>query len=122
MEHIVSHAARMRNRTRGRLTCPLVIRTPFGAGIHAPEHPLKVWKQCSPTFPVCAWWHLVTRPCVRLLSAIQDPDPVIFLEPTRIYRLIKQEVMDDGQGLPLDTCFTLQQGTDIARVMGRNGA
>lgn len=118
LEHLISHAARMRNRTRGRLSCPLVIRTPMGAGIHAPEHHsesveailahtpgLRVVVPSSPA-----------RAYGLLLSAIQDPDPVIFLEPTRIYRLIKQEVMDDGQGLPLDTCFTLQEGTDITLV------
>lgn len=118
LEHLISHAARMRNRTRGRLSCPLVVRTPMGAGIHAPEHHsesveailahtpgLRVVVPSSPA-----------RAYGLLLSAIQDPDPVIFLEPTRIYRLIKQEVMDDGQGLPLDTCFTLQEGTDITLV------
>lgn len=118
LEHLISHAARMRNRTRGRLSCPLVVRTPMGAGIHAPEHHsesveailahtpgLRVVVPSSPA-----------RAYGLLLSAIQDPDPVIFLEPTRIYRLIKQEVLDDGQGLPLDTCFTLQEGTDITLV------
>lgn len=118
LEHLISHAARMRNRTRGRLSCPLVVRTPMGAGIHAPEHHsesveailahtpgLRVVVPSSPA-----------RAYGLLLSAIQDPDPVIFLEPTRIYRLIKQEVMDDGQGLPLDTCFTLQEGTDVTLV------
>lgn len=118
MEHIVSHAARMRNRTRGRLTCPLVIRTPFGAGIHAPEHhseSLEAMFAHVPGLRVVAP-SSPARAYGLLLSAIQDPDPVIFLEPTRIYRLIKQEVMDDGQGLPLDTCFTLQQGTDITLV------
>jgi pyruvate dehydrogenase E1 component beta subunit len=118
LEHLISHAALMRNRTRGRLSCPLVVRTPMGAGIHAPEHHsesveailahtpgLRVVVPSSPA-----------RAYGLLLSAIQDPDPVIFLEPTRIYRLIKQEVMDDGQGLPLDTCFTLQEGTDITLV------
>src|SRR5690606_2004675 len=47
-----------------------------------------------------------------LLSAIRDPDPVVFLEPTRLYRLFKQEVIDDGEGLPLDTCFVSREGSD----------
>jgi pyruvate dehydrogenase E1 component beta subunit len=51
-----------------------------------------------------------------LLAAIQDPDPVVFLEPTRLYRLFKEEVADDGKPLPLDTCFTLREGTDITLV------
>ena len=118
VEHLVSHAARMRNRTRGRLSCPMVLRAPYGGGIHAPEHHsestealfahipgLRVVIPSSPT-----------RAYGLLLSAIQDPDPVIFLEPKRIYRMVKQEINDDGQGLPLDTCFTLRQGTDITLV------
>jgi pyruvate dehydrogenase E1 component beta subunit len=51
-----------------------------------------------------------------LLAAIRDPDPVIFLEPTRIYRAVKQEVPDDGAALPLDTCFVLHEGRDITLV------
>jgi pyruvate dehydrogenase E1 component beta subunit len=51
-----------------------------------------------------------------LLAAIRDPDPVIFLEPKRIYRLIKQEVPDDGEALPLDQCFVLREGSDVTLV------
>ena len=51
-----------------------------------------------------------------LLAAIRDPDPVIFLEPTRIYRAVKQEVPDDGAALPLDTCFVLREGRDITLI------
>ena len=51
-----------------------------------------------------------------LLAAIRDPDPVIFLEPTRLYRAVKQEVADDGEALPLDTCFVLREGSDITLV------
>ena len=118
VEHILCHAARMRNRTRGRLSCPMVIHAPYGGGIHAPEHHsesteamfahipgLRVVIPSSPT-----------RAYGLLLSAIQDPDPVLFLEPKRIYRMVRQQVEDDGQGLPLDTCFTLRQGQDITLV------
>jgi pyruvate dehydrogenase E1 component beta subunit len=51
-----------------------------------------------------------------LLASIRDPDPVVFLEPTRLYRLFKEEVADDGNALPLDTCFTLREGTDVTLV------
>lgn len=118
MEHIVSHATRMRNRTRGRLTCPMVIRTPYGAGIHAPEHHsesvesmfahIPGLRVVVPSSPVRAYG--------LLLSAIRNPDPVLFLEPSRIYRLVKRHVVDDGRGLPLDTCFTLRQGKDVTLV------
>jgi pyruvate dehydrogenase E1 component beta subunit len=118
MDHIVNHASRLRNRTRGRLSCPLVLRTPAGAGIHAPEHHsespesmfahvpgLRVVMPSSPS-----------RAYGLLLAAIRDPDPVIFFEPTRLYRLFKQEVADDGEALPLDVCFTLRGGSDVTLV------
>lgn len=118
VEHMVSHAARMRNRTRGRLSCPMVLRAPYGGGIHAPEHHsestealfahipgLRVVIPSSPT-----------RAYGLLLSAIADPDPVVFLEPKRIYRMARQEIKDDGEGLPLDTCFTLRTGKDITLI------
>jgi pyruvate dehydrogenase E1 component beta subunit len=117
-EHIISHAARLRNRTRGRLHCPMVLRTPYGGGIHAPEH------HCESTEALFA--HIPglrvvvpsspTRAYGLLLAAIEDPDPVIFLEPSRIYRMVKQEIRDDGIALPLDTCFTLKAGTDITLI------
>ena len=118
MEHLVSHASRLRSRTRGRLSCPMVIRTPHGAGIHAPEHHgesteallahvpgLRVVIPSSPR-----------RAYGLLLAAIADPDPVIFLEPSRLYRSVRQTVEDDGQPLPLDTCFTLREGSDLTLV------
>jgi pyruvate dehydrogenase E1 component beta subunit len=51
-----------------------------------------------------------------LLAAIRDPDPVVFLEPVRLYRLVKQEVSDDGEALPLDVCYILREGTDVTIV------
>ncbi|HEY3536829.1 MAG TPA: alpha-ketoacid dehydrogenase subunit beta [Trinickia sp.] len=118
IDHILNHAARLRHRTRARLTCPLVIRSPCGAGIHAPEHHsespealfahmpgLRVVMPSSPE-----------RAYGLLLAAIRDPDPVVFLEPTRLYRLYKQPVEDDGTAAPLDTCFTLREGTDVTLV------
>ncbi len=118
IEHIVSHAARLRNRTRGRLHCPMVLRAPFGGGIHAPEHHSESTEAIFAHIPGI---RVVipsspTRAYGLLLSAIEDPDPVIFLEPKRIYRMVKQEICDDGIGLPLDTCFTLKEGKDITLV------
>ncbi len=118
MDQILSHAARMRNRTRGRLSCPLVLRAPYGGGIHAPEHHsestesmfahvpgLRVVIPSSPS-----------RAYGLLLAAIRDPDPVVFLEPKRIYRAAKEDVDDNGEALPLDTCFRLRQGGDITLI------
>ena len=118
VDQVLNHAARLRHRTRGRLSCPLVIRSPCGAGIHAPEHhsesPEALFahipglRVVMPSSPARAYG--------LLLAAIRDPDPVIFLEPTRLYRLFKQSVEDSGEALPLDTCFTLREGTDVTLV------
>lgn len=117
-DQIINHASRLRNRTRGRLTCPLVLRAPFGGGIHAPEHHsestealfahipgLRVVIPSSPS-----------RAYGLLLAAIRDPDPVIFLEPKRIYRMFKQQVQDNAEALPLDVCFVLTEGNDVTLV------
>ncbi len=118
IDHLLNHASRMRTRTRGRLTCPMVLRTPHGGGIHAPEHHSEATETLLihipglrvviPSSPARAYG--------LLLAAIRDPDPVVFLEPTRIYRLARQEVVDDGEALPLDVCFTLREGSDITLV------
>ncbi len=96
----------------------MVLRTPHGGGIHAPEHHSESTESLFihipglrvviPSSPARAYG--------LLLASIRDPDPVIFLEPTRIYRLVKQEVADNGEALPLDVCFTLREGTDVTLV------
>lgn len=118
LDQIINHAARMRNRTRGRISCPVVFRTPFGAGIHAPEHHSESTEAyfahtpgvrvVIPSSPVRAYG--------LLLASIRDPDPVIFLEPSRLYRFAKQEVKNDGKALPLDVCFTLRSGEDVTLI------
>jgi len=118
IEQMICHATRLRNRTRGRITCPMVLRAPYGGGIHAPEHHsesteaifahMPGLRVVIPSSPLRAYG--------LLLSAIQDPDPVVFLEPKRIYRMMKQEVPDDGEALPLDVCFQLHDGSDVTLV------
>jgi 2-oxoisovalerate dehydrogenase E1 component beta subunit len=118
LDQMFNHAARLRFRSRGRLACPMVLRTPSGAGIHAPEHHsespealfvhmpgLRVVMASSPA-----------RAYGLLLAAIRDPDPVMFFEPKRIYRQYKEEVPDDGEALPLDVCFVLRDGSDVTLV------
>lgn len=118
LEHLISHAARLRNRTRGRLTCPLTVRVPFGGGIHAPEHHSESTEALLTHIPglkVVA----VSSPRTAyglLLAAIRDPDPVIVLEPERLYRSLKQEVEDDGEALPLGRCLTWRDGSDVTLV------
>jgi len=118
IDQLVNHASRLRNRTRGRLTCPLVLRTPFGAGIHAPEHHSESTEAMLAHIPglrvVAA--SSPARAYGLLLAAIRDPDPVVFLEPTRLYRLGKEVVRDNGEALPLDTCFVLRGGDDVTLV------
>jgi 2-oxoisovalerate dehydrogenase E1 component beta subunit len=118
LDQIGNHMSRMRNRTRGRLTCPLVIRMPHGGGIHAPEHHSESLEVLLAHHPglrvVCP--SSPARAYGLLLAAIRDPDPVMILEPVRLYRLVKQEVADDGQALPLDACFKLREGSDVTLV------
>jgi 2-oxoisovalerate dehydrogenase E1 component beta subunit len=118
MNQIISHAARMRNRTRGRLNCPLVFRAPFGGGIRAPEHHSESTEALFAHIPglQVVIPSSPKRAYGLLLAAIRNPDPVIFLEPKRIYRLVKQPVEDNGEALPLGACFTLQQGDDITLI------
>ncbi|MBL6752368.1 MAG: alpha-ketoacid dehydrogenase subunit beta [Nevskia sp.] len=118
VDQVVNHAARYRNRTRGRMSCPLVIRAPNGGGIHAPEHHSE---SLETTFAHMPGLRVVApstpaRAYGLLLAAIRDPDPVVFLEPTRCYRLFKQPVEDDGEALPLDACFVDREGGDLTLV------
>lgn len=118
IDQLVNHASRLRNRTRGRLSCPLVVRMPYGGGIHAPEHHsesneamlahIPGLRVVVPSSPALAYG--------LLLSAIRDPDPVVFLEPKRIYRAVHEDVVDDGVGLDLDRCQVLRAGTDLTIV------
>ncbi|MEE9250575.1 MAG: alpha-ketoacid dehydrogenase subunit beta [Alphaproteobacteria bacterium] len=118
IDQLVNHASRLRNRTRGRLGCPMVMRAPIGAGIHAPEHHsesteamfahIPGLRVVVPSSPARAYG--------LLLAAIRDPDPVVFLEPTRLYRALREDVTDDGEALPLDVCFTLRDGGDVTLV------
>jgi 2-oxoisovalerate dehydrogenase E1 component beta subunit len=118
IDQIVNHMSRLRHRTRGRLTCPVVIRMPHGGGIHAPEHHSESVESMLAHIPglrvVCP--SSPGRAYGLLLASIRDPDPVIFLEPSRIYRLVKQEVADDGAALPLDVCYILREGEDVTVV------
>ena len=118
MNQIISHAARMRNRTRGRLHCPLVFRAPFGGGIRAPEHHSESTEALFAHIPglQVVIPSSPKRAYGLLLAAIRNPDPVIFLEPKRIYRLVKQPVEDDGVALPIGKCFTLQEGEDVTLI------
>jgi len=118
MDQIMSHASRIRNRSRGRFTCPLVIRSPWGGGIHAPEHhsdsPEAIFahtpgmKVVIPSTPYDAKG--------LIISAIRDPDPVLFFEPKRIYRAIKEEVPDESYTVPIGEAKMVREGKDITVI------
>ena len=117
-DQINNHISRIRNRSRGRFTCPMVIRTPYGGGIHAPEH--------HSDSPEAILAHIpgikVVIPSTPyeakglLLSAIRDPDPVIFMEPKRIYRAIREEVPEGDYAIPLGKARLVQEGKDVTVI------
>jgi len=115
---IVTHAARMRNRSRGKFTVPMVIRMPYGAGVRALEH--------HSESPEALFAHIpglkVVIPSTPydakglLIAAIKDPDPVIFLEPKRIYRAFKQEVPEESYEISIGKAKILKEGEDLTVV------
>ena len=118
LDQMISHAARLRWRTRGRLTCPMVLRAPFGGGIRAIEHHSE---STEALFAQVPGLRVVipsspNRAFGLLLNAIRCPDPVVFLEPKRIYRTIKEEVALETAAAPLDSCFVLNEGRDLTLV------
>lgn len=118
IDQLLNEAGRMRHRTLGRLSCPLVLRTPCGAGIRAPEHHSESPEAMFAHIPGIRVVYPTSprRAYGLLLAAIRDPDPVVFLEPSRLYRRDKEELADDGQPLPLDRCFVLREGADVTLV------
>ncbi|HXP77213.1 MAG TPA: alpha-ketoacid dehydrogenase subunit beta [Stellaceae bacterium] len=118
IDQLANHASRLRTRTRGRITCPMVLRSPCGGGIRAVEH--------HSESPEAMFAHIPglrvvipsspRRAYGLLLAAIRDPDPIVFLEPTRLYRAAREDVADDGAALPLDNCFVLREGSDVTIV------
>ena len=118
IDQLANHASRLRNRTQGRMSCPMVLRTPCGAGIRAPEHHSESTEAMLAHIPglrvVVA--SSPERAYGLLLAAIRDPDPVVFLEPTRLYRSAKGQVEDHGEALPLNVAFVLMEGRDVTLV------
>ncbi len=118
IDQIYTHAARLRARSRGRYTCPLVIRTPYGGGVKAPE----LHEESSEAFFCHMPGIKVVVPSTPsnakglLLAAIADPDPVIYLEPTRLYRLLKEEVAEEAYITPLGQARIAQAGDQLTLI------
>ncbi len=115
---LAQHAARLRSRSRSGFTCPLTIRTPYGGGIRALEHHsesfeagfahvpgLKVVVPSSPT-----------ETKGLLTAAVRDPDPVVFMEPTRLYRAMREPVPEGDYTLPLGEATVVEAGEDVTVV------
>jgi pyruvate dehydrogenase E1 component beta subunit len=115
-DQIISHAARLRTRSRGRFSCPLVVRAPYGGGIRAPEH----HSESKEAFFVHEPGLKVVIPSTPydtkglLAAAIRDPDPVVFLEPKLIYRAFREEVPDETYTVPLGEAATRREGEDVS--------
>ena len=118
LDQITNHIGRIRNRSRGRFTAPLVIRSPYGGGIHAPEH--------HSDSPEALFIHTpgikVVIPSTPseakglLSSSIREPEPVVFLEPKRIYRAIREEVPEGDHPIPLGKARMVREGKDVTII------
>jgi pyruvate dehydrogenase E1 component beta subunit len=117
-DQLANHAARLRNRTRGAMEVPLVVRMPYGGGIGAPEH--------HSESPEALFGHMpglkVVIPSTPhdakglLIAAIRDPDPVIFMEPKRIYRSLKQEIPEEAYTVEIGRAKVIRPGNDLTLV------
>ncbi|MCG7844499.1 MAG: alpha-ketoacid dehydrogenase subunit beta [Methanomassiliicoccales archaeon] len=118
LNQMINHAARLRNRTRGNLTVPMVLRMPYGAGVKALEHHSESTEALYAQIPGLK----VVVPSTPLeakgllTSSIRDPDPVVFLEPTRSYRMLKEEVPEGEHSIALGQARVVQEGDDVTVI------
>ncbi len=118
MHQVESHASRMRWRSQGRLTVPMVLRAPYGGGVRALEH----HSESRETF----WAHIPGLKMVipsgprnaraLLISAIRDPDPVIFYEAKAVYRAFREEVPEEEETLPIGKARIVREGKDLTMI------
>ncbi len=118
IDQLFSHAARIRSRSRGRFTSSLVVRTPYGAGVKALEHHSESTEALFCQMPGVK---VVVPSSPRiakglLVSAIRDPDPVVFLEPTRLYRMIKEDVPEVEYTVPLGKARLAREGKEVTVI------
>ena len=118
LDHVLSHLGRYRHRTRGRFSVPMVIRAPYGGGVHTPEQhadsPEGILAQVPgvkvviPSDP--------ERAKGLLLAAVDDPDPVFFLEPIKLYRSVKAEVPPGHYTHPLGRARVVRSGDGASLI------
>jgi len=118
-DQIVSHAARLRWRSRGRFSCPLVVRAPYGGGIRALEHHSEspeAWYAHTPGLKVVTPSGPYDAKGL-LIQAIRDNDPVIYLEPKRLYRAFREEVPEEEYTIPFGKANIVKEGSDVTVVV-----
>jgi pyruvate dehydrogenase E1 component beta subunit len=117
-DQVVSHVSRIRSRSRHRFTAPMVIRIPYGGGIGAAEHHSESTEAVYAHVPGLKVVVPSTPSDAKglLLAAIADPDPVIFLEPIRLYRSVKEEVPDGAHQVAIGTARRAREGTDATVI------
>ena len=117
-DQLISHAARIRNRTRGKLSCPLVVRFPYSGGVKALEHHSESMEALFIHTPglkvVCPSMPYDAKGL--LAAAIRDPDPVIFMEPKRLYRSLKEDVPAEQYIVELGKARVMIEGTDVTVI------
>lgn len=117
-DQLVNHAARFRTRTRGAITIPMVVRVPWGGGIHAPElhsdSPEAIYAHSPGLKVLCP--STPTDAKGLLTAAIRDPDPVVFFEPKHVYRSFREQVPQEQYEIPIGQAKVISEGTDITIV------
>lgn len=117
-DQVINHVSRIRNRSRHRFTCPMVLRIPYGGGFGAAEHHSESWEAIYTHTPGLK----VVTPSTPhdakglLLAAIEDPDPVVFLEPIRLYRAVKEDIPDDAYRVELGSAAIRREGSDVTLI------
>jgi len=117
-DQIINHVARIRNRSRHRFSAPLVIRIPYGGGIGAAEHHSESMEAIYTHIPGLKVLVPSTPYDAKglLLAAIEDPDPVVYLEPIRLYRAVKEDVPDEWYTLPIGAARVEREGDDVTLI------
>jgi len=118
IDQLASHASRIRSRSRGRYHVPMVFRAPYGGGIKALEHHAESYEALFAHIPGLKVV-IPSRPYDAkglLISAIRDPDPVLFFEPKKSYRSIKEDVPEDIYTIPIGKANVLKDGNDLTVV------
>ncbi len=118
INQLLAHACRFRHRTRGRMPLPMVVRMPYGGGIHPPEHHSESYEAIfvhTPGMKVVVPSNPYDAKGL-LIAAVRDPDPVLFMEPKRIYRAFREDVPRGAYTVPLGVAAVPREGSDVSLI------